>query len=55
MPEYREEIRQIFEMVYMWGRVGLVVDDSAHAYQDDMKKLIEKVRNETHRIKIKSN
>lgn len=32
--------REIFEMVYTWGRVGLVVDESCNTYQSKIKELI---------------
>lgn len=35
--------KEIFKMVYDWGRVGLVVDASAPAYKDTMRKYRKQV------------
>lgn len=47
-PEEKEEKsigKTIFDMVYQWGRVGVVVDYTAPAYQDEIKKLITQPEN----------
>jgi hypothetical protein len=46
MTNWREKARYIFEMVYQWGKVGVIVDDSAHAYQDSIKELIREAQAE---------
>lgn len=38
----REEIiKEIFDMVYAWGRVGIVVDENAPAYRNTIKELLK--------------
>ena len=44
MTNWREKAREIYEMVYQWGKVGVIVDDSAHAYQDSIKELIREAQ-----------
>jgi hypothetical protein len=42
-----EEIeRKIFETVYQWGRVGIIVDENCKTYQSMMKDLRQKAKKE---------
>jgi hypothetical protein len=34
------EIEKLFRMVYMWGRVGIVVDENAPAFRTSLKDLV---------------
>ena len=33
-------VSELFKMVYQWGRVGVVVDSSAPAFQEQLKEVI---------------
>jgi hypothetical protein len=33
-------VSELFKMVYQWGRVGVVVDSSAPAFQEQLKQVI---------------
>lgn len=40
--EKREKvIKELFDMVYKWGRYNVVVNDSAPAYRDTIKELLK--------------
>lgn len=40
MEQAKEElVKDIFDTVYQWGRVGVVADYTAKTYQDMIKKL----------------
>jgi len=35
-----EQIKHIFEIVYQWGRIGLVTDEKCNTFQDMIKDLL---------------
>ena len=44
MKEYIE--KEIFEMVYNWGKVGIVTDERCNAFQDLIEKLLASQKKE---------
>ena len=38
---YRQIEKELFDMVYQWGRVGVQVDELCNAFQDKIKELIK--------------
>lgn len=38
--------KQLFQMIYQWGRVGVVVDETAPAYQDLLIELLKALEQE---------
>ena len=50
--EIKKDIpRELFEMVYQWGRVGIIVDENSPAFKETIKDLLE-VHNKELREKI---
>ncbi len=39
--EQRKIEKELFEMVYQWGRAGIVTDELCNAFQDKLKELRE--------------
>lgn len=43
MNKKQKLIKEMFEMVYQWGRVGIVVDENCPAYKSVIKKLEKQI------------
>ena len=42
IPKNRLELeKELFEMVYQWGRAGIVVDFTCNAFQEKLKEIID--------------
>lgn len=37
--------KELFNMVYMWGKIGIVVDENAPAFQSLIKSIIKLSKN----------
>lgn len=40
MDEKEQKIKELFDMVYNWGRVGVVVDFESNAFRKKLKEVI---------------
>ena len=49
MNDQQHQIKELFKMVYQWGRVGLVVDETAPAFQSALTTLIATISAEAYK------
>jgi hypothetical protein len=42
-PQENPKGKELFDMVYQWGRVGVVTDHTCNAYQEKLKELIKEL------------
>ncbi len=43
-PEQIKLEKELFDMVYAWGRIGIVVDFTAPAFQDKLQEFINSLQ-----------
>jgi hypothetical protein len=39
---YEEEVKELFTMVYQWGRVGIVTDEHSPAFREQLREVMKK-------------
>lgn len=49
-----KEIQELFNMVYQWGRVGIVTDYTCPAFQDKLKECFLTLHNEINTSKLQA-
>ena len=49
MKEYMTKEKQLFDMIYQWGRVGIVTDEKSEAFQSLLDEIKREAINDNRR------